>query len=289
MFLVFDIGGTDTKFAVIDEDFYFQKKGKFSTDAKSIKGEGVIKRLIEKSKEIVMNFSITAIGISTAGVVNKEKGTIIDASDNIPGYIGTDIRGMISEELNLPVYVDNDVNCALLGEKASGALKNYKNSIMITIGTGIGGAIMINNQIYRGNNYAAGEVGYMNIFDNFFEKVASASVLVEKVSKKEPTILNGKMVFESLHIKNVKEEVEIMYDNLARGIGTLVSILDPEVIVIGGGIVNNFNFDLLEIKARIIKYSNKSVYNRTNLVKALNGNMAGCIGAAYLAKENGRC
>ena len=145
--ITFDIGGTFIKYAFCDENFNLSNSTKIPTDA----SRGGVK-LIEKVIEIVKNHeNIDRVAISTAGQVDSVSGSIVYATDTIPGYTGTKIREMVESATGIPTYVENDVNSAALGEAYFGKAKGYNDFICLTYGTGIGGAIWLNGDLYKGS------------------------------------------------------------------------------------------------------------------------------------------
>lgn len=115
----------------------------------------ILNQVCDLIGEYVLNYSIDGVGISTAGVVNANTGEIIYAGYTIPGYIGVNFTSEIEKRFGLSTFVENDVNCAALGELWKGQAKDKKNVVMVTIGTGIGGSIIVNGQIVNGFNYTA--------------------------------------------------------------------------------------------------------------------------------------
>ena len=204
--------------------------------------------------------------------------------DHIPGYSMIPIMNRLQEVLKVPVSIDNDVNCAAFGEKWNGSGREKRNFIMFTLGTGIGGAIFIDGELYRGHSFSAGEWGNMLIEGKPFEEVASISGLIHLVRKyKGEGDWNGKTIFE-LYDKGdreVTQAVEVFFKHLAIGISNLAYIFNPEMIVIGGGITDRGNQFLKEVKEEVEKYLQKEIYNNCEIELAQNGNCAGMIGAIY--------
>lgn len=228
--------------------------------------------------------TIVGIGISTAGIVDINKGIVTGGADHIPGYSTILIIDRLQEILKVSVSIDNDVNCAAFGEKWNGSGREKENFIMLTLGTGIGGAIFIDGELYRGNSFSAGEWGNMLIEGKTFEEVASISGLIRLVRKyKGKGEWNGRTIFE-LYDKGdreVAQAVGIFFRHLAIGISNLAYIFNPETIIIGGGITDRGNKFLKEVKEEVSKYLNQEIYNNCEIELAQNGNCAGMIGAIY--------
>lgn len=244
--LTFDIGGTDIKYALCDENFVISNKQKMPTDAQ--KGG---KALIEKVISIIEEFDdIDRIGISTAGQVDSTVGTVVYSTGNIPDYTGTEVKKIIESRTGIPTFVENDVNAFALGEARFGAGKDKSDFICLTYGTGIGGAIYLNNQLYKGAGSSAGEFGHLIINSKgknctcgghgCYECYASAKALVQKVSECNTTELNGIEIFreENFSKPEIRTAVDEWIDEIVTGLINIVYIFNPSLIILGGGIMN---------------------------------------------------
>ncbi|WP_422117987.1 ROK family protein [Bacillus thuringiensis] len=282
-YIAFDIGGTQIKYGIVSEIGRVLKRKTVATEI-HLGGERIIQKLIYVSKKIMNEHTIAGIGISTTGIVDINKGIVTGGADHIPGYSTIPIIDRLQEILKVPVSIDNDVNCAAFGEKWNGSGREKENFIMLTLGTGIGGAIFIGGELYRGHSFSAGEWGNMLIEGKTFEEVASISGLIRLVRKyKGKGEWNGKRIFE-LYDKGdreVAQAVGIFFKHLAIGISNLAYIFNPETIIIGGGIPDRGNEFLKEVKEEVSKYLNQEIYNNCEIELAQNGNCAGMIGAIY--------
>ena len=282
-YIAFDIGGTQIKYGIVSETGTVLKHKTVPTEI-HLGGEQIIQKLILLSKNLMGKHTMSGIGISTAGIVDVNKGIVTGGADHIPGYSTIPIINRLQEVLKVPVSIDNDVNCAAFGEKWNGSAREKENFIMLTLGTGIGGAIFIDGELYRGHLFSAGEWGNMLIEGKPFEEIASISGLIRLVRKyKDESDWNGKKIFE-LYDKGdreVTQAVEVFFKHLAIGISNLAYIFNPEVIVIGGGITDRGNEFLKEVKEEVSKYLNKEIYSNCEIELAQNGNCAGMVGAIY--------
>lgn len=287
--LAFDIGGTEIKYAFCDENFNLSEKNSVPTNAH----EGG-KRIIERIVEIIKNCGgADRIGISTAGQVDSVKGEIIFATDSIPGYTGTKIKEIIEAETGIPTTVENDVNSAAIGEAVFGAAKGCPNFICLTYGTGIGGAIYLNNKLFTGNSFSAGEFGHMVTHaggrectcggKGCYETYASASALVKSVNNHLGTEMNGREIFENFENPEIKALIDEWIDEIVIGLKSLIYIFNPPLIVAGGGIMNE-TYITDEINKRLQHELMRS-FKKVKVVKALMGNDANKLGAAYLASK----
>lgn len=292
-YISIDIGGTAIKYGIIDDNSNILEKNEL--DTKAYKGG---KHILNKVISIVDTLlktntkdDIVGVCISTAGVVDTKKGSIYHASDLIPNYTGTNFKETIEEKFNLKCEVENDVNCAGLAEYKSGASKNSKISLTLTIGTGIGGCAIIDGKVIHGISGSAFEVGYMNVRDSSFENLGSAKTLVEKVAQRkneDKSNWNGKKVFEKakkgdqICIKAIDE----MCDVLGLGIANISYILNPDTVVLGGGIMAQEDYLKERIEKSIEKYLVKRFYDQISLKFAKHRNSAGMIGAYYNFKDH---
>lgn len=281
-YFAIDIGGTAIKYGVISQngELIFSAK----TETESNNGiDCIIKKLEDIINQLKKTYKdVECIGISSAGIIDNKRGKVIYAGYTMPGYTGTKLKSILEERTGMHVKVENDVNCAILGEKWLGAGKDLKNFMMITVGTGIGGAIFVDNKLYTGSGFAAGEIGYMKIDGEDFQLKASTSTLIRNVNKliKEKE-LTGEEVFELAKTNNlVKKEVEKFYNYLAEGLNNVACLLNPEKIVIGGGVTENIDFEKNINKAFEIYIDGMRI--KKDLIKTAElGNKAGMFGAVY--------
>ena len=288
--LVFDIGGTSIKYGVCIDD-QLQDVKETPTNA-SLGGRHIVETLISLIKE---QSDYDAIGISTAGQVNSKEGFIIYANQNIPNYTGTQIKKELEELFHVPVTVENDVNAAAMGEAIYGAGKDYKQFLMLTYGTGVGGATVTDKEVYYGSSYSASEFGAIithsdarlagnDYFDGCYEKYASTTGLVKMAMEYNPELNNGRKIFENLNDPKVDEILDRWVDEIMLGLATLTHIYNPPCIILGGGIMVQplIMKKIEEKKSRFIMPS----FAHVNLIPAALGNSAGLLGANYLASKS---
>jgi predicted NBD/HSP70 family sugar kinase len=288
-YLAFDIGGTHIKYGIVNEAGSIISHALMNTDA-HLGGPAIIDRVIDVSKTLIESHPVIGIAISTAGQVDPNTGTILAASDSIPDYAGVEVKNLVSSALGLPVEVRNDVDCAGLGELWLGN-HGASNFIALTVGTGVGGTIVINGEMYSGHTFSAGEWGYMHINGEPFEKNASISGLIRFAQQyKENRSWTGKEIFELYDAgdQNIKKAVAQFYTYLATGISNLIYTLNPEKVIIGGGITARGEQFLQEVRLSVQKHLQPNFYRNTEIVLAKLSNNAGLIGAVYnfLQKQN---
>lgn len=281
-----DIGGTSIKSGIWNGTDT-SELNEWDTNAK-LGG----KYLMENVIKILRTYKdYDAIGISTAGQVDTSDGSICYANENIPGYTGTKVREILENEFNVPVFVDNDVNAAAYGEAFGGAGKGIDDFLMLTYGTGVGGAIVINGKVYYGSTYAGGSFGGIVVHPEdidsegdlagCYEKYASATALVEKAKKIDPSLDNGRKIFEAMDRYEIKEAVNEWIDEIVYGLVTLIHIFNPTDIILGGGVLAQ-SYVINRIKMRVFKYVYPQAKN-VRIHQAKLGNRAGLIGAAVKA------
>lgn len=286
-FICIDIGGTSIKYGILRETGIIIEKGNMDTDALKEGGQGIFEKIKYIISKYLKNYEVEGICISTAGMVDPKDGKILFALEHlIPGYTGMEIKKEVEKEFNIRCEVENDVNCAGLGEMWLGAGKGASSSVCLTIGTGIGGCIIINNELIHGFSNSAGEIGYMKINGEDFQNVASTTSLVKRVARLKNIAeenINGKMIFDMAKNKDQDclKEIDYMIKSLAIGIANLSYIINPEVIILGGGIMAQEQFLKPKIEEALRKELIKTIYENTRIEFAKRQNDAGMIGALY--------
>ena len=285
--LVFDIGGTSIKYGTCI-DHQLQDVKEIPTEAKK-GGEHILSTLVSL---IEKESCYHGIGISTAGQVHAGDGYIIYANQNIPGYTGIQIGNVLEEKFHIPVSVENDVNAAAMGEAIYGSGKNQDNFLMLTYGTGVGGAVVSNKEIFYGSSYSASEFGAIithsdarlhgsDYFDGCYEKYASTTGLVKLAMEYDPTLCNGREIFAHLHDPNVEAILDQWIEEIMIGLASLTHIYNPSCIILGGGIMEQpiILKKIEDQKPRFIMPS----FSHVKIVSASLGNKAGLLGANYQA------
>ena len=297
----FDIGGTFIKYGLMDQNGQMISKDKVVTPKSNIQ-KALPELLVEYVKMLQNNFQIVGIGISSCGLINHERGEIL-FSNNLPGYSGMKLAEILYNQLQLPVSVENDVKSACLGEMWKGAIQGKRNVVFLTLGTGIGSTIIIDGKIVNGSHHLAGELGHTVIVGDgrpcgcgrrgCYERYAATSALVNDFieEKKEQGEVNENISGEEI-LKLVAEEDSIalaVYKRFIRyislGLANVIHLLNPEAIIIGGGIAEDSDRFIQDINTEIRKEI-MPIYDQENLVfPSLLGNDAGLYGACYIALE----
>lgn len=287
--LVFDIGGTSIKYGVCQDNALTDMK-ELPTNAEK-GGAHILKTVISL---IQAHTDFDAIGISTAGQVHAKDGFIIYANQNIPDYTGIQYKKTLEEMFHVPVAVENDVNAAALGEAVYGAGQNYSQFLMLTYGTGVGGAVINNREVYHGSSYSASEFGAMithsdarlsgsDFFDGCYERYASTTGLVQMIKPYRPELDTGRKIFQALSDDTVVDIIDKWVNEIMLGLATLAHIYNPSCIILGGGIMAQplILQKIEEKKSRFIMPS----FAHVQIIAAALGNSAGVLGANYLATQ----
>lgn len=283
-----DIGGTAIKHGIWDGARLFD----FGEHPSAAREGGMV--LMEQVKATLSEMlPFSAIGISTAGEVDTRTGRIVSANGNIPGYLGMNVAGILSGAFNVPVAIENDANAAAIGELYYGAMRGEPDFLMATYGTGVGGAVVIDGEVYHGNAFSAGSFGGMvvhpehldpgNLLAGRYESYASTSALVARVQRIDPRVENGRMVFAEQGNPAVLAEIRAWIHEIAIGLVSLMYAFSPRSIVLGGGVMQQ-----AELVAAIGMEAKQLVEPRFESVRILQSKLsgvAGVLGAAHMAQQ----
>ena len=283
--LAIDIGGTMVKYGLISSDGEILSTDKIETEAE--KGlENILNKIDNIFKKYKEN-NLIGVAVSGTGQINGMIGKVMGGNPIIPNWIGANLVKILEEKYNLPAVLENDVNCVALGEKWIGAGKNLKNFICLTIGTGIGGGIILNNQLFRGENFVAGEFGHILIKKGEFEQFASTTALIRLVKERTRKTLNGKEIFdlEKKEIVEYQEVISEWIENLTDGLSSIVYCFNPANMILGGGVIGQGEPLINRIKNSLFKKIGPQFKEKLNIIQAKLGNNAGMIGASYLLLE----
>jgi glucokinase len=294
-----DLGGSFVKSALVSElgDILYSDKLPLGKNANrevilSILHTSIHSTL-KKARE--MGKPVSGIGIGTPGIVNK--GVVLGGADNLSGWKNIFLSSIFSKAFKLPVLVDNDANVMGLGEVAYGAARGDSDVVFITVGNGIGGAVVINGKLFGGHGNRGTELGHITIdYDGIdcscggrgcLEAYASTLALIQqyalKTGKKESEIDGYNIVEE--YLEGEEAAVECMNDHtryLGHGIASLINIFAPQKVVVGGGISEAGSFYINLIRKATFKYAMPDCAANTEVVAAMLGNQAGSLGAASL-------
>ena len=283
--LAIDIGGTMIKYGLVSSDGEILSTDKIETEAE--KGlENILNKIDNIFKKYKEN-NLIGVAVSGTGQINGMIGKVMGGNPIIPNWIGANLVKILEEKYNLPAVLENDVNCVALGEKWIGAGKDLSNFICLTIGTGIGGGIILNNQLFRGENFVAGEFGHILIKKGEFEQFASTTALIRLVKERTGKTLNGKEIFdlEKKEIVEYQEVISEWIENLTDGLSSIIYCFNPANIILGGGVIGQGEPLINRIKNSLFKKIGSQFKEKLNIIQAKLGNNAGMIGASYLLLE----
>lgn len=306
-----DIGATNIKFGLVDETGEILHR-----DQETTPNESSANRLFEKvlwaGEQVLIeadnrDASVDHIGVGSPGSVNCKTGIVQGSCPNIPYWVGFHLRDRLSERLNLPVHVDNDANCAALAEYRFGGGVGYRHIICLTIGTGIGGGLIIDGRLHHGADFSAGEVGHMLVPDPageddspvFLEKIVSAPAVMAALRSR--LVDNITPIYEGLIGNDLNQlTVRKMYTAIKKGdqmaaeilrekagilgaaLAGLANVINPELIIIGGGVVEGGAVFVDTVRETVLGLALPVVAGSLKVVPAKLGNSAGFIGAAML-------
>lgn len=285
-----DIGATRLKAGIVDAQGNLANFTVTPTLAhegpQSIMGRvlDLVKRLLDRVPGVV------GIGVGSAGRIDCSQGIVKFATDNIPGWSGTRIGPLLSERFGLPVMVDNDANAAAIAEGWLGAAQGCSNYLCLTLGTGIGGAMVVDGCVVRGAHYSAAEFGHMVLYpggerctcggEGCMEQYVSGPALVRRANRVGLSCNSAEEVMDACR-ENNDNAVRVLKDfvlDLAWSLISLQNIFDPEVTVLGGGIVDAKDVWWATLEETLVRISPVQLEIRPAALK----NHAGVIGAAKL-------
>ncbi|NMB08467.1 MAG: ROK family protein [Tissierellia bacterium] len=291
-----DLGGTSIYGGIINEKGEISKRASVESGGQEGR-EVVINRLIKIIKELMEGESVQAIGLGSPGYINVKEGKVLSIGGNITGWAHTDIKGELRKHFkDIPIFVENDANVAIVCEEWIGAAKGLNPVIMITLGTGVGGGIYSKTSgIWYGKNYEGGELGHMILYpkgrkcncgqkgcaEEYISGRAVENIYYELTGRK----IKGKYIFENSRTDKICEKIIIEFaENLGLYLINLKNIFDPEGIIIGGGVINSKEYWWDEA----IKFYKENCNNPGDIkiLPAKFSNDAGMIGAAKVALDN---
>ena len=308
-----DVGGTNVKIALVDDNGKIIYSNSVPTYAK-MGYEYTVNNIKQAIKDLMKETNTTpsdieGIGFDFPGQVDCKTG-VVKLAPNIPGWVNVPIAQMIEDEFHIPTRIDNDVRCAALGELKFGAGRGCENFICITVGTGIGSGIVINGKVVRGATNAAGELGHIKLQMNggpicgggdtgCLEAFASGPAIVAMAQEyikggkstkfREMAAVEGGEITPYMVAKAAEEGdpvakriFEIVGEYIGIGLTSVINLLNPERVIIGGGVAESGELLLGPIRKTIKERAMVVAGNAVEIVPAQLGNSAGVIGASML-------
>lgn len=293
MLLAVDLGGTAAKLALVDSEWGLTERQEASVAFDNYRTplidtvENALRPLLQKA-----GAAVEGIAVSATGQIDASRGIVAGTNGCIPGYEGTEIQARLEHAFRLPVRVMNDANAALLGEMTIGAARDVPDVVMITLGTGVGGALAVDGRIVGGTRGLAGEIGHMTLFPGgegcpcggrgCYERYASTGALLRRAQAELGLHLDGKRLFAlagrgdaaALALLNAWRE------NVALGIISLVHLLNPQLVLVGGGVCRQEALLIEPLRRRVLSGVMPCFASKLRLAAAALGNDAGLVGAA---------
>ncbi len=307
-FIGLDLGGTFLKFALGKADGTVLANGKLPSRAQESQQEifkvmfAAVEQMLDKAH--ALNLHVVGIGVGSPGAIDFDHGRVLGNTPNLPNWTNADIRGQLQGKFNIPVWADNDANLMTLAECRYGAAKGARFVVALTLGTGIGGGIVIENQLFRGARFSGAELGHMSI--NFagpvcgcggigcIEAYASAPAMVknyrEKLIKKQlpvPNPMNTELIFTQARQGDplANQVIDEICFYLGAALGNIINIFNPEVIVIGGGVADAGEAFIQRIWKAVQGRAMEPALQHARIERASLGNDAGMVGAIALAAD----
>jgi len=298
--IAIDLGGTNLKAALLNLKYKIIDKKIFKT-GNFIKQERLISAIVNSVKDIknehhLSKSDILGVGLGLPGPIDVERG-LVHFFPNIPGWKEVRLKNILIQRLGFPIFLDNDANLMCLAEKRLGAARPFKNAVCLTLGTGVGGGIIIEGKLYRGKGFAAGEIGHIPINENgpgcncggraCLEAYIGNNMILREAKKS----LGREISLEELSLLAEKgnKKAKAIWSRVAGRLGLalagIVNLLNPDCIVIGGGVANAGKILFDKVEEVIAKRAMSIQAKHVKVIKSRLGCDAGLIGAAILVKE----
>lgn len=285
--LAIDLGGTAIKFGVFADDGTLLRQSEEPTHAQQ-GAKAVVETLLHI---IAAQQDALRVGLSCTGQVDARTGSIVFATDAMPGFTGLPLKALLEKRCGLPVAIDNDSNCAAIGEGQFGAARGFAHYLCLTYGTGIGAGIVLDGKIWHGVRGIAGETGHMITHvgglpcvcgrRGCYEMYGSTNALIERVMARCGVRLTGRDIFDRFADPAVRSEIDQWIDEIVAGLVTLTHVFNPQCFVLGGGVTAQA-YVVEAVRTRLLASVIPSFAN-LEVRQAEIGNWAGVYGAYSLA------
>lgn len=305
-FLGIDIGGTAAKIGIVTDRGGIKEMDSFSVSFDHYKTP-IIETVVKKTDAFLERIGmipseLSGIGVSATGQINVLEGTVAGSAGHIDNWLGTQVKQILEEHYHLPAAVANDANCAVIGEQWRGAAKDCGNVVMITIGTGVGGGIIVQDQLLLGAVGIAGELGHFTVKKDglpctcgnkgCYERYASTTALVRRVTEmlgnSSDVVIDGRYIFKQVSEGNeaIRDILEDWIEDISVGLIGLIHIFNPETVIIGGGVSQQEELFIQPLKEKILNKVMPCFRENLRICAAELGNYAGLLGAvAYFLRE----
>ena len=298
-----DLGGTNLKISLVDSRYKIKDKKVLNT-RNFVRKEELIAAVVNSVNSFIRvnklnKPDISAVGLGLPGPIDNKKG-IVHFFPNIPGWKNVALRKILAAKLKLPVFIDNDANMMALAEYRLGAAKGARNAICLTLGTGVGGGLIIEGKIFRGSINAGGEIGHMPVNEKGPKCNCGGVACLETYIGNKVILAKAKKIFgknitleeTSRFAAKGERRARKLWQDAGECLGVtlsgIVNLINPDRIVIGGGVAKAGNVLFDSIKNTIKERAMPVQAAHVKIYKAILGNDAGMIGAAIMAKEAGK-
>ncbi len=294
-----DFGGTSIKFGITDGGRIVAHGAPIETQHFSGR-EAIMAAIIESISAIrESHLEIAAIGMGLPGIVDSVNGIVHELS-NVPGWTEVPLRQIVVDATGLPTIIENDANAMAYGEWKYGAARGKSHVICITLGTGVGGGLILNGQLYRGANLGAGEIGHMHYDPKGPAAIYGNTGAIEKIVGNREIIIRMQAIYGDgypdasparlAQLANSGDaHAQMLWHEIGTEIGVVLSdvvwLLNPDAIVIGGGVAKAGELVFAPIRQAIVGRTGSIFHERLAIVPAALGNDAGIIGSAALAAD----
>ena len=292
-YLGIDLGGTNIKFGVVSESEILIR-GEIPTE-KEKDVDLIIKKLEKIINDVKDKYNIHTVGIGVPGIVDKSQKIVINCTNLF--WRDLPLGSILEEKTGIMVFLANDANVATIAEYEFGNLKGVEDGILLTLGTGVGGGVIIDGNLYRGANGLGFEVGHMKIASegylcncgrrDCFEMYSSATAIIRYFnSKYNENIIEAKEVFDLFKLEDKRgiETIRWYIEHLADGIVNLINLFDPNVIVLAGGVSKSFNLIEKPLNKAIKERLFTNQINVAKIMQSKLSNDSGILGSAMFAK-----
>ncbi len=296
-----DVGGTNIKLGLVDSQGKITARNNFLTAPYASSKKSLINALAVAIKELIRRGevdkkSILGIGIGLPGLIDPAKG-MVNFLPNIPGWKNVPLKEILEKKLHLPVFLDNDAKVVALGEWKLGAGKGFEHLVCLTLGTGVGSGLILDGRLYRGQTNTAGELGHVPLNEKGPLCHCGGSACLERtignryLSEKAAQVYGKEMTPEQMGQRAQAGDARALRfwkeaaTHLANGLVSVVNLLNPRCIVIGGGVANNFPYMEKTIKTVLKKRALKIPVKPLLIKKSLLGEDAGILGAQVLVRH----
>ena len=300
-----DIGGTWIKAGLVDQDGHILFPARVPTGARGGR-EAIVSATADAIHQVLRSarkegLEPIGLGIASAGVIDVHDGTVFAATENLPGWTGFDLRGFAEKRFHLPTCVENDAHAAVLADMYFGFARHLRNFVVITIGTGVGGGIVVDRKLIRGQHGFAGSFGHTTIRQNgrpctcgragCLEAYVSASALAREFRGRSDAhvdteaLTDADLAWKVSQLADADDPIArqaffAMAGYLAEGIASLFNVVDPEAIIVAGGLVEGKPWFTEEVEKRVAQMLHFGALRSPRVQLAASMNEAGVLGAA---------